>query len=207
MAAVIEPRLSEIFEAFGMDGFQDRREVLYFSNQDLTEWGRYGYFGTMWAGHEFTTYMGFGGVRMYLTRPPRSNRPSDGMVRLLIHEAVHVIQHALLEGNTRGVPTWLMEGTAVYFEGRPRSGFDDILAMGVRDNNIRTLSYLEEIDWDSDSFAWDVWGAGMVRFIHEVYGFEYVGELHRNYDIEAVFGISRDEFQRQWHQWVRDNFR
>jgi len=206
MATELESRVFAIFEAFGIDGFHDRKTILYFSNQDLTKWVSR-YFQGMWVGYEFTNYMGFGGERMYLTRPPRSTRPSDNMIRLLIHEAVHLVQYFIVDGDVYAVPTWLMEGAAVYFEGRSGNHFEGIIRMSIRDGNIWTLSYLEDIDWDSDSFAWDVWGAATVQFIHETFGFEYVVELHRNYDIESVFGISRAEFERQWHQYLRENFR
>ena len=214
MAIELESRFSVILETFGIDYFPDRKTILYFSNHGMTEWGRDGYFGTERANYVYTTYMGFaneiaGVILMYLTRPTGNTTPSDYMIRLMIHEAVHIIQLFIEYGSDSDpVPKWLMEGTAVYFEGRSSDQFEDILSRGIRDNNIRTLSYLEGLVWgsDSSSSAWDVWSAAMVQFIHENFGFEYVVELHENYDIEAVFGISRTEFERQWHQWLRNNF-
>jgi hypothetical protein len=209
MAEGLEDRFSELFDIFELDSNESsgRITILYFTNQGLTDWVN-NYFppGHMWIGTEFTNYMGFGGPRVYITRPAGSTTPSENMMSLLVHEVVHAIQYIIAEGNTYAIPVWLMEGTAVYFEGRSGGYFDDILSMGVRNNNIRTLSYLDEIAWDTGSFAWDVWGAAMVQFIHQTFGFEYVIELHQNYDIETVFGISRAEFERQWHQWLRDNY-
>ena len=142
---------------------------------------------------------------MYITRPATSTAPED-IIGLLVHEAVHVIQYYITDGDMIHLPVWLIEGTAMYFDGTLDSNYVRvIMSTEVLRNNISTLATVEGTDWESDWRESFIWASSIISFVHSTFGLEYVVELHRNYNIEEVFGISRAEFERQWHQYLRDN--
>ena len=207
MAARLEASVPEIINLFGLDYLPERINVAYWSRPDYDVHLRVNSWREYRIGLDY--YCGYARDGHFsVVRPTRSRNISDGMIALLIHETVHEIQR-MIGTNWLVTPAWLTEGAATYFE-RPNVLSWDIplIRNSIRNNRIPTLQQLEDSNlfWNNVR-EYSSFGATIVQFIHNTFGFEYVVELHRNYDIEEVFGISRAEFQNQWHQYLRNNFR
>jgi len=96
------------------------------------------------------------------------------------------------------------------------------------DGRINLLSYYKEHLWDMVKYdrmpalndltysyfpchiESQIMGAVLVsifQFMHETFGMELVFEIIRQpSEFESVFNISRGEFERQWHRWIRFSF-
>ena len=208
MAIELESRLPEIFNTFGFEGFPNRKNAMYWSIPDFSRnynipINQIGYWG---FGYQY----GFSVVR-----PHGSTYVTNIMIDYLVHETVHTIQHMIPIINRFLIPRWIIEGTAAYFETYfYEYNYGNIMRNRIRTNRIPTLAQLENSDyfWGRGRYSRNSanenygWSATIIEFIHITFGFEYVVELHINPNIPEVFGISRVEFERQWHQYLRDNF-
>jgi hypothetical protein len=79
----------------------------------------------------------------------------------------------------------------------------------IRNNRIPTLTYLENNFWTMRaSYGW---AATIIDFIVDRWGFGHVLRLqgsqhYPNVNFQELFNMSRGEFERQWHGWLRNNF-
>ena len=206
MAVALEERMVELLELFGLEYLPGRQSIRYYTLDDFGiayPWMIEGLYETWghrtpyWSGHAG------GGLGLSFTRTHESTIACDGTMRILVHEAVHEIQFWIPGVNMR--TAWLIEGTARYLSWS-RQG----IAYSLRNRNAPTIAQLENNEWFWANNHQNInysWGASVISFISNTFGFEYIVELHRNPDIAEVFGISRAEFQRQWHQYLRDSFR
>jgi len=210
MAMELEDRLPELLDALGIT-LSQRITVLYYSAVD--------YFTTYDMTYKAGWYRGhltLWGLNIFsLTRPSGSTAISDSAIELLVHETVHVLQHFYLanfeemERLSVDFLGWVAEGTATYFERRGPylswSAWPEVRT-DIRNNRIPTLDYLED-EFYADGAVSYVWAATIIEFISDVFGMEYVVEINRLHgDFEGIFGFSKDEFERQWHQWLRDSY-
>ena len=78
----------------------------------------------------------------------------------------------------------------------------------VESGSIPTLDYLEDDFYASPQGLNYAWGATIIEFITDAWGFEYVLEMHRRVascdDYQELFGITREEFEHLWSQRVRE---
>ena len=157
---------------------------------------------------------GMARYRIYITRALGSTTVDDSLLGLLIHEFVHVLQFTYLidwpSMRRMELPLldWIMEGTATYLDGGidEGSGGRLMVSYNVRNNNIPTLDYLED-DFYAAGWINYAWGGTIAEFIAETFGMEYLIAINRVHgDYMGIFGITRAEFERQWHQWLRDTF-
>jgi hypothetical protein len=191
--------------------------VLYYDRADYTI--AYSHFG---LDPESWGYDGNANLGRYFTlsatRPRGSTTFSTFFIYdILVHELVHVIQAYIadweyMDQNGLNFVTWLQEGTAVYFErGLILRDHSSYVIERVRNNNIPTLDILDQNHNKWTDFAWEanyVWGATVVMFIADTWGFDKVVEMNRRHgDYQGIFGISRTEFERRWHAWLRTNYR
>jgi len=108
---------------------------------------------------------------------------------------------------------WLTEGTAVYLAPDIGGSQRSFVVGRVRDNNLPRLSSLEarnfyEIFGATDEWENYQWAGTMVEFIDKTLGFDTVVELHRNpADFTKIIGMTRTQFEQQWHLFLRDNYK
>jgi hypothetical protein len=133
-------------------------------------------------------------------------------IPMLHHEIIHVFQWNLLNRNWNcndSMLAWVIEGTADYLQhGRSNWATTNhwalLISEMIKNDPIPTLNCLED-----DSIGWwaYVWGASIIMFIDHTWGFDYVIEKNRtNGDYQGIFGITRAEFESQWHQWLHNHF-
>ena len=132
---------------------------------------------------------------------------------ILVHELVHKFQGTLMYWDEMArlgrfeMIIWVIEGTATFLDGSMQNSYvRGMVARYVRSDNIPTLDYLED-DFYAGGWMNYVWGGTIAEFIVETFGMEYLVTKNRVHgDYEGIFGISRTEFEHQWHQWLRITF-
>ena len=139
------------------------------------------------------------------------DRTSDLSIDVMVHEVVHVIQNVLMAEYRIQHPTWLTEGTAVYFMREPAF---------VAQLNAQTAELVNSADFPNfkdiqDSYEFYVgdltekynWAVRIVEFIVKTWGFEYIGKLHRQpVIIQNVFGITETDFDSQFREYCIANY-
>ena len=151
----------------------------------------------------------FGELVIQLTRPEDSDDVCVRVIGWFVHYLIHTLQADLPIGEF-GLPFWITEGAATYFEPDLGCHLDraDMYRL-VRENKIPSFSNISE----STQYTMDKlgvcyrWYATVIEFVAEEYGTEYITELHRygsNY--ELIFGISEEEFGNLWHQYLQKTF-
>jgi hypothetical protein len=103
---------------------------------------------------------------------------------------------------------WVRRGTQDFFSIADVSHRRTDIAGYVRRNNLPTIQYLEQFGLlENQQFVF-MFARTIIEFIHSEFGMEYVVEMNRRHgDFQGIFRISRDEFERQWHAWLRVNYR
>jgi hypothetical protein len=132
----------------------------------------------------------------------------DFMLSVLIHEAVHVLQVGYFPNTGGRNYQWIHEGTANYFQWGWHEfnwlGDDPRLREPVTNNQIPTLDCLEEYFYSNKPFYYAIARVSVISFIIDTWGMNYMIQFNRQHgNYEGIFGITRTEFERQWHQWLR----
>jgi hypothetical protein len=227
-AEMLEARMPEIIEAFGgplekkisifIFSIDEIIELVRYMNPDWNICEEYGIASAFWGWEHNAVKLTWNSnwwEQGFIHRNDGIFIP-ENVIDVYVHEVVHVFQHRTIRPNgpiTWDVQRWIMEGTAHYFE----RGFyewmyhlDLLPNERVKNNNIPSLddiSGTEAEPWNRQRDLYRPWGYTIVRFVSETWGFDYVLELNRRMDFhEDIFGISRTEFENQWHQWLRNTF-
>jgi len=151
---------------------------------------------------------------IYMT-PPNSRimrDPENFYDKILLHEFVHVLAEYITPAyQLQGLNLhWLVEGLADYKSGEiTREYAQAAIKAGVRNNAIPSLADLEISSVERfDDMGGYVFGASIIEFIDKTYGFTKVVELYKSPgDYNWVFGFSKSEFERQWKQFLYENYR
>jgi hypothetical protein len=103
----------------------------------------------------------------------------------------------------------LFEGLAKYLSDTiSRHDYQAILESGVMNNTIPLLSDFEK---DYQLFIgvseYHAFSSTIIEFVDKTYGFEKVMDFLKNpNEYNAVFGFEREEFERQWKQFLFENY-
>lgn len=116
---------------------------------------------------------------------------------LPVHEFTHVVIQNL-NPNDRMIPAYLNEGTAAY-EADQEQGVAATIIPHLRDS---TLPSIEALTKMTDEDGLYQYGYAFVRYIVEEYGYGKLVELLKNPDISSVFGISEEEFHKNWVEFL-----
>lgn len=121
--------------------------------------------------------------------------------RLLVHEAVHMIEE-FLSPNIEASPRWWGEGLAVYFsdQWRYEDDFRKPALDGVAKGEVPSL---EQIETEA-KHAYD-WGWTIVAFIESQYGRETVVRIVRECadgDVCGALDMPRETVQDRWRAWI-----
>jgi hypothetical protein len=162
-------------------------------------------------------YVGHAGQGQAISaaRPAGSTNVSEMMTGHLRHEFVHVLQAVYFPPDWEAMNQlglewlgWVNEGTATYL-GHGREIFAPVVKQHFQRRRLPTLESLSNGDNFFAHGGWVnyCWAATVFEFIHQEYGMEYVMEMNRRHgDFQGIFGLSRNEFQRRWHTWLRVNY-
>ncbi len=125
--------------------------------------------------------------------------PYDERLMMAVHEYVHLMVGKI----SPGAPMWMNEGLASYMGSS--DGYETICKYAFP--KIPEVSF-SEIETDYyDMPAPDVYSCTAVRCIIEKYGQERFCELLRNpEDFEKILQTTKDEFSRQWNEYIRAHF-
>jgi len=122
--------------------------------------------------------------------------------RLLIHEAVHMIEE-YLSPNIEASPRWWGEGLAVYFSEQWRHE-DAFRTPGLDGTVAGEIPSLAQVELEA-KYAYD-WGWAIVAFIETRYGRETIIRIVRECadgDVLALVDGDRDRLESMWHEWAQ----
>ena len=136
---------------------------------------------------------------------PRGQSLSDIVIKTAIHEVVHVLQ---MINNIHG-PVWSHEGFANFIADNTRAAVH-YARNAVRNGNFFTLSEVSAMVNDILGANYGL-GTALSKLIFEFVSFEfgmrYAADLHRTPgNFQGIFGLSQEEFEEQWHEWLRETY-
>lgn len=125
--------------------------------------------------------------------------------RLLVHEAVHMIEE-FLSPNIEASPRWWGEGLAVFFSNqwRHEDAFRKAALDGIAAGEIPSLEQVE----NEARHAYD-WGWTIVAFIEDAYGHVTIERIIRECtdgDVLAFLPVDRATLKKRWRAWLQDEF-
>ncbi len=129
------------------------------------------------------------------------------------HELVHLVTAAALRGGPfkELYPAWLNEGTSVYLQVSPNDvGYIDALEAAVRDDKVIPVRLLTSGTRARDIGLFYGESYSLVKYLIDTYGrpkfAQMMAEFKVNGDVdstfEKVFGVNRDQLDRDWRKSV-----
>ena len=130
----------------------------------------------------------------------------------IAHELTHAVIAQKMVPPFGGLPHWMDEGLAVYYQGGPTAYERTALERAIRNNtllSIRSLNSNFPTDRDMVNLAYaESWS--VVNFMFEHYGEEKVAELievfsvgaHQDDGLMEVFGFDVDGLEDEWRQYI-----
>lgn len=111
--------------------------------------------------------------------------------------AIHEYSHQIISRLNKKIPRWLQEGIAMVEANQPESRAD------LRDMaSCDSLPLFREFDgYIMDDTAY-YYSKSLVEFIIDKFSMEKLREFIKNPSILAVFGLSDDDFQEGWRQYL-----
>lgn len=139
-------------------------------------------------------------IRMVSPLYPKLVHDYDSMMEILVHEFVHVLQHNLT-ANLYATPKWLSEGLAIYEAGQFNK--NQLLSF-----DIPTLKFLANT---SDTPEWGEKGGyafsyTIIEYIIKNYGYEKMRQLFITPDLQKVLGVTEEEFEVSWKNYLEDTY-
>lgn len=122
--------------------------------------------------------------------------------KVILHEFVHV-----MTGNLFGPrPAWLCEGIASFMS----EDIPDVKGYISSDVKTGSMPSLDDLNSNYDSFIANKgypFSYTVIEFIVDTYGFgKLLSFFEKPDDFEGLFNLSKDEFQREWHEFLQKNY-
>ena len=140
--------------------------------------------------------------------PDAFHHSPAGYKRLLVHEAVHMVEE-YLSPNIEALPRWWSEGLATYLSGQWKAEDRERaeVVQGIQAGVIPALAEMRGGAGASDRAVelCYVWGWTVVEFIEVGYGRDMVRRVVEECDDGDVFrilGESAQAFESKWRHWL-----
>lgn len=127
----------------------------------------------------------------------------NSIKQVAVHEFVHVVEINMT--NPKSLTTWLWEGVAMYEAKQVDNKTKNTLRQLVENKKSPALSQLDKefytID-DAYAFSYTI-----VDFMVDRFGYDKLVQVIKEpNDIEKILGVSMDEFEKQWLDFVKANY-
>lgn len=137
-----------------------------------------------------------GNGEVYIVSPlnPGPTKDYDDMLTVAVHEYVHVV----VQEFGRWQPSYLDEGIACYEAGQfgsPKHYIPIDIANG-------TLPSLTDLETSNNSTILYTYGPAYVDFVAKTFGFDKVVSLLEGKSQEEVFGMSMEELNEKWMDYL-----
>ncbi len=132
---------------------------------------------------------------------------ADGGGDILRHELTHVVTRVAGEGPYGGLPTWLDEGTAMYAQSEPGSGFTSALDGAVKRDSLLSVRSMTSPTGDPNKatlFYGEAWS--LVSFLVKEHGEGSFAQLYATFKdgstadkaLQKVYGFDQDGLEDAW---------
>lgn len=121
---------------------------------------------------------------------------------------VHELTHIITNSNFGVLPEWLFQGIAM-FEGKdtPVSTIESAVRSGVKSQNIPSLKDLNVDYWSFADKGGYNYSYVAVEFIIKEFGYDKLNKFLRSpYDYKNSFGLTEDELNGKWVEYLKINY-
>lgn len=144
-------------------------------------------------------------LRIASPNNPGSYHKYDSVLRAAVHEFAHSVVHRFLGGNSNGVPVWLGEGTAIYYEGPPEASAIKEIKNAIGAGKVPTIANLNENFLKYGGYAFS---GTIVEYIIEKHGPEkFRAFLKDPSSYERAFSMSEKKFSDKWRKYLIAKYR
>ncbi|MCX5785150.1 MAG: peptidase MA family metallohydrolase [Elusimicrobia bacterium] len=143
-------------------------------------------------------------LRIASPNHPGSYHKYKDVVRAAVHEFVHSVTFEYRNWSRDGLPAWLDEGLAVYYEGPLGKNDKKRIKEAVAANKVPTISNMHEnfLKYGGYTFSCTV-----VDFILKKYGSGKLLEFIKDpAAYERIFAMPENEFSDAWHKYLKEKY-
>ncbi len=136
---------------------------------------------------------------------------SNGATETLRHELAHILTKQAGEGPFARLPAWLDEGTAMYAQNAPGSGFEGAINVAIQRNSVLSLRSMSSPTGNPNAvnlFYGQAWS--IINYLVETHGPDKFAELYAVFKegstidnaLEAVYGFDLGGLEDEWRTSV-----
>jgi len=140
-----------------------------------------------------------GAIHMVSPANPGPAHDFDSMIKVAVHEFVHVL---VLELNPTNDRPFLVEGLAMYLA-EQYEFVDDAIRHMLENFAMPDVDVIMGHDWGAGIYQA---GFAFAKFLAAEFGYDKLVELYVTPDVGLVFGMSNDEFNTRWMEFLHTNF-
>lgn len=144
-------------------------------------------------------------IKMVSPLNPGKSHDYQSIKKVLLHEFVHVLQMNIAD-NPNSIPIWLLEGTAMFETKQVDKNTLSFLKREAIAGKAPSLDELNENFYNGNNYAYP-YSYTIVDFIVNEYGYDKLIEITKdNSSIEKILGVSTEEFEKLWMQYIKQNY-
>lgn len=129
-------------------------------------------------------------IQMVSPNNPGPSHNYNSIMQVAVHEFTHCVTYAIVKSQSSS-PNWLWDSIALYEAGQSRN---------FNRNKLPTIAKLKE---KGNTYIY-TFGYSLADYIISRWGIEEMRELVKsNGDIEKTLGISTEEFEKGWREYVK----
>ncbi|MDD2805917.1 MAG: peptidase MA family metallohydrolase [Elusimicrobiales bacterium] len=144
-------------------------------------------------------------LRITSPNHPGTYHKYKDIMRVAVHEFVHSVTLSYRGGSRAGLPVWLDEGVAIYYQGPMDDGAAKRVKEAVAAGKVPTLAELDDNFMKYGGYAFS---GTIVEFIVKNYGetklMEFIKEPAAG---ERIFSVSEKEFGDAWRKYLNGNYK
>ncbi|WP_291648578.1 peptidase MA family metallohydrolase [Clostridium sp.] len=145
-------------------------------------------------------------IKMVSPLNPGSIHDKESLLKVIVHEFVHIVTFNINNQKENIMPTWFMEGIAVH----EANQITDYEKKYIRDN----LSENRDINIDdiNDNFYNNklsyLYSGSIIDFILDEFGYgKLIQVIKSPNEMEMILGISNEDLKNNWINYVEENYK
>ena len=145
-------------------------------------------------------------IKMVSPLNPGSIHNKESLLKVIVHEFVHIVTFNINNQKENNIPTWFMEGISVY----EANQITDYEKKAIKENLSQNIDItIDDINdnFYNNQFSY-LYSGSIVDFIVNEFGYEKLIQVIKYpNDIENILDLSIEELKNNWINYVEKNYK
>ncbi|MDB1968140.1 MULTISPECIES: peptidase MA family metallohydrolase [Clostridium] len=145
-------------------------------------------------------------IKMVSPLNPGSIHNKESLLKVIVHEFVHIVTFNINNKKENNIPTWFMEGISVYEANQITDYEKKAIRENLSQNTDITIDDIND-NFYNNQFSY-LYSGSIVGFIVNEFGYEKLIQVIKSpNDIENILDLSIEELKNNWINYVEKNYK